>query len=72
MDFSAVDRIIGHLKLTFVEAKLPPPQAASQELLMAARSLMPEGEVRAISASSGTDGGSRPTLPHFLAALDMF
>jgi hypothetical protein len=29
-------RIIGHLKLTFVAAKPPPPQATSQELLMAA------------------------------------
>ncbi|MGB9005973.1 MAG: transposase [Candidatus Aminicenantales bacterium] len=35
-DFSVVDRIIGHLKLTFVAVKPPPPQAASQELLMAA------------------------------------
>ena len=35
-DFSVVDRIIGHLKLTFVAAKPPPPQAAFQEYLWAA------------------------------------
>ena len=35
-DFSVVDRIIGHLKLTFVAERPPPPQVASQELLMAA------------------------------------
>jgi len=35
-DFSAVDRIIGHLKLTFVAERPPPPQVASQELLMVA------------------------------------
>jgi hypothetical protein len=35
-DFSVVDRIINHLKLTFVAAKPPPPQIAFQELLMAA------------------------------------
>jgi len=34
-DFSVVDRIIGHLKLTFVAERPPPPQVASQELLMA-------------------------------------
>ena len=34
--FSVVDRIINHLKLTFVAAKPPPPQIAYQELLMAA------------------------------------
>lgn len=33
---AVVDRIIKHLKLTFVAAKPPPPQADSQELLMAA------------------------------------
>jgi hypothetical protein len=31
-----VDRIIGHLKQTFVAAKPPPPQAAHREFLMAA------------------------------------
>jgi len=31
-----VDRIIGHLKLTFVAEKPPPPQAAHRELLMTA------------------------------------
>ena len=35
-DFSVVDRIINHLKLTFVAAKPPPPHIAYQELLMAA------------------------------------
>jgi hypothetical protein len=35
-DFSVVDRIINHLKLTFVADKPPPPQIAFQELLMAA------------------------------------
>ncbi|MGB9006707.1 MAG: transposase [Candidatus Aminicenantales bacterium] len=35
-DFSVVDRIIDHLKLTFVAERPPPPQAVSQELLMAA------------------------------------
>jgi hypothetical protein len=35
-DFSVVDHIIGHLKLTFVAERPPPPQVASQELLMAA------------------------------------
>jgi hypothetical protein len=36
IDFAAVDRIINHLKLTFVAAKPPPPHIAYQELLMAA------------------------------------
>jgi len=35
-DFTVVDRIINHLKLSFVADKPPPPQVASQELLMAA------------------------------------
>lgn len=35
-DFSVVDRIINHLKLSFVAAKPPPPRIAYQELLMAA------------------------------------
>jgi len=35
-DFSVVDRIIDHLKLTFVAERPPPHQAAFQELLMAA------------------------------------
>jgi hypothetical protein len=35
-DFSAVDRIINHLKLTFTADKPPPPRIASEELLMAA------------------------------------
>jgi len=36
-DYSVVDRIINHLKLTFVAAKPPPPRVPSQELLMAAQ-----------------------------------
>jgi len=35
-DYQAVDRIIDHLKLTFVADKPPPPQIAYQELLTAA------------------------------------
>jgi len=35
-DFSVVDRIIDHLKLTFVAAKPPPFKAAFQEYLVAA------------------------------------
>jgi len=35
-DYSVVDRIIGHLKLTFVAERPPPPQLAFQELLTAA------------------------------------
>ena len=35
-DFSVVDRIINHMKLTFVAERPPPPRVASQELLMAA------------------------------------
>ena len=35
-DFSMVDRIIHHLKLTFVADKPPPPQVVFQKLLMAA------------------------------------
>ena len=35
-DFSAVDRIIKHLKLTFVAERPPPPWVVYQELLMAA------------------------------------
>jgi hypothetical protein len=35
-DFSEVDRIINHLKLTFVASKPPPPRIAYQEVLMAA------------------------------------
>jgi len=34
-DFSVVDRIIGHLKLTFVAERPPPPHIAYHELLMA-------------------------------------
>ena len=36
MDFSVVDRIIGHLKLTFVVERLPPPQVFEQVALPAA------------------------------------
>jgi hypothetical protein len=35
-DYAAVDRIIEHLKLTFVAAKPPPPHAFEQVVLMAA------------------------------------
>jgi hypothetical protein len=35
-DFSVVDRIINHLKLTFVADRPPPPHLIYQELLMAA------------------------------------
>ena len=35
-DYSAVDRIINHLKLSFIAEKPPPPQASQQQLLMAA------------------------------------
>jgi len=34
-DYAVVDRIINHLKLTFVAAKPPPPHIAYQEVLMA-------------------------------------
>ncbi|OGD23187.1 MAG: acid--CoA ligase [Candidatus Aminicenantes bacterium RBG_13_59_9] len=35
-EHAVVDRIIDHLKLTFVAERPPPPQAAFQELYMAA------------------------------------
>jgi len=35
-DYPVVDRILNHLKLTFVADKPPPPRIASQEVLMAA------------------------------------
>jgi len=35
-DYAVVDRIINHLKLTFVAERPPPPRVAYQELLMAA------------------------------------
>jgi hypothetical protein len=35
-DYSVVDRIIDHLKLSFVADRPPPPQVAYPELLMAA------------------------------------
>ena len=35
-DYPVVDRIINHLKLTFIADKPPPPRIASQELLTAA------------------------------------
>jgi hypothetical protein len=37
-DYAVVDRIINHLKLTFVAERPPPPYLAYQELLMAAES----------------------------------
>ena len=33
-DFAVVDRIINHLKLTFVAERLPPPLMVSREFLM--------------------------------------
>lgn len=35
-DFSVVDRIISHLKLTFIAQRRPPSQVVYLELLMAA------------------------------------
>jgi hypothetical protein len=35
-DYAVVDRIINHLKLTFVADRPPPPQIAYQEVLVAA------------------------------------
>jgi hypothetical protein len=35
-DYAVVDRIINHLKLTFVADKPPPPHIVNQELLIAA------------------------------------
>jgi hypothetical protein len=35
-DYDVIDRIINHLKLTFIAAKPPPPREAYQEFLMAA------------------------------------
>jgi len=35
-DYAVVDRIISHLKLSFVADRPPPPHIAYQELLMAA------------------------------------
>jgi len=37
-DYAVVDRVINHLKLTFVADRPPPPQIAYQEVLMAAES----------------------------------
>jgi hypothetical protein len=36
IDYAVVDRIIDHLKLTFVADRLPPLRVAYQEVLMAA------------------------------------
>ena len=35
-DYAVVDRIIDHLKLTFLAQRPPPPQITYQEVLMAA------------------------------------
>jgi len=35
-DYAVVDKIIDHLKLTFVADRPPPPHAAYQKILMAA------------------------------------
>jgi hypothetical protein len=37
-DYALVDRIVNHLKLTFVAERPPPPQFAYQELLMVVKS----------------------------------
>jgi hypothetical protein len=37
-DYAVVDRIIGHLKLTFVAERPPPPHMVYQELFIAAES----------------------------------
>jgi len=41
-DYSAVDKIIHHLKLTFFAERPPPPQIVQQELMMAAEA---EGQI---------------------------
>ncbi|MGQ9847717.1 MAG: hypothetical protein ACUVQP_09515, partial [Bacteroidales bacterium] len=33
-DYAVVDRIINHLKLTFIASKPPPPHVVSQQFLM--------------------------------------
>jgi hypothetical protein len=38
-DYAVVDRIINHLKLSFVADRPPPPRIVSQEFLMAAEIL---------------------------------
>ena len=35
-DYKVIDKIIDHLKLTFMAERPPPPQSLQQELLMAA------------------------------------
>ncbi len=35
-DHKVIDKIIAHLKLTFMAERPPPPQSVQQELLMAA------------------------------------
>jgi len=35
-DYAVVDRVIAHIKLTFVWERSPPPHTVSQEFLMAA------------------------------------
>jgi len=35
-DHDVIDKIIAHLKLTFMAERPPPPQSIQQELLMAA------------------------------------
>lgn len=36
-DHKVIDKIISHLKLTFMAERPPPPQSLQQELLMAAK-----------------------------------
>ena len=44
-DYSVVDRIINHLKLTFVAERPPPAQILRQVALMAAASACTHGEL---------------------------
>jgi hypothetical protein len=53
-EHAVVDRIIDHLKLTFVAERPPPPQAASQELLMAAA--LPAFEQAVLLAAEEREG----------------
>jgi hypothetical protein len=70
-DYAVVDRIINHLKLTFVVERPPPPQFAYQEILMAANPAatiflnlsLPEKEKSGrFPALFGLSAGSRPAL----------
>jgi len=79
-DYPVADRIIDHLKPKFVAERPPPPQVASQELLMAAdprpnislKALLCQREVRVISGSSGRADGIRVACPRSPGVIDMF